>query len=221
MLITMNNFEELLVTGYFSNVYLTEEEATIAGDWITKHIIATKRSPEFLDSWNHTNKTVTSLDYLTHLYTCCLSLQYFYDSDTAVQTQNNHIIDFCIKLLEFIQKNDPEFNQITGRQYWHKISQLFHVKEDYDTELKIINEGIKILSKSTNWKPGALVDIERMTLKYSNIEALYAHKIRCLVCLSRVKEANENLKVLLSSLAKRGLTDYFSGLFPAGVKSLV
>jgi hypothetical protein len=220
MEITTDNFEPLLNQGYFVDHELTERDVITAGTWIAHKIVATKRSPEFLHEWESTKHSISDIDFLTLLYTCSLSLQYFYDSDLPKQTQNRNVILFCIELLKYIRGFDTELTSNVSRKYWAKIAQLYHVLGDYDNELRILEEGIKLRVKWHNWVPGRMTDIEEMLTTYSAIEILLAHKSNCLFHLHKYRECQDTLNTLFESLGKRGLEDMCSGLFPDGLKPL-
>ena len=220
MILTEENFNQLLLDGYFREHHLTQDEVIIAGSWIAKHIVAEKRTREFYYEWENVEKSVTNLDFLTLLYTCCLSLQYFYDSDQPKQTENTNVTCFCIQLLKFIQTHDSEPHALTGIQYWAKLAQMYHALGDTQTELRILNEGINILQKSINWTSGMMTKFESSSMKYSNIELLFAQKALCYSAKGDTHLCIETLDILFDSIKQRGMTDIRHGLFPEGLRSL-
>ena len=220
MLVSVDNFESLLNDGYFLEHELTEDKVIPAGKWIVHNIVARKRSPEFLFEWENTEHSISNIDFQTLLYTCALSLQYFYDSDQPRQTANRNVILFCIDLLKYLRSFDTDLTTSVSRKYWAKIGQLYHVLGDYENELSILEEGIKLRTKWQCWTPGAMTEIEEIFTKYSAVEYLLAQKSICLFSMHKYSECIDTLETLFESLEKRELNDIYSGLFPNGLRPL-
>lgn len=218
MSISADNFIQHIESGYFDNKELTELEVEIAGTWIMRNIVATKRSPQLLSDWNNSAKTVKNPEYLTLLYTCCLSLQYYYDSNAPKQTSNKHVILFCLALLKYLRTHDPNIDPT--RNYWAKMGQLYHVLNLHSAELAVLNEGIKIMRAIQGWIPGKMSDVESALTKYSCIESLLAQKAISLYGQNMAAECRETIELLFKSLSVRGLNDITSGLYPDGIRPI-
>jgi len=197
---------------------LSAEEALLSGTWIMENIVAVKRSPELLSDWENIPKHVSNEDYLTLLYTCSLSMQYFYDSFEPKQSMNNNVNELCIALLNFLKSNDTTIN--TSRLYWAKIGQLYHVLQEYGKELSVLNEGICKIESFLDWTPGMLTEMERKFLKYSGMESLMAQKSMCYYALEDKIKCLSVMDRLFQSLEIRGQHDFINGLYPDGIRSI-
>ena len=218
MSVTLENFIQHVESGYFVERVLSAEEALVAGTWIMRNIVAVKRSPELLYEWETTSKLVSNEDYLTLLYACSLSMQYFYDSFEPKQTVNKNVIALCIALLDYLKSNDTSIDM--SRLYWAKIGQLYHVLQNFEKELAVLNEGIRKIGSFLDWTPGMMTEIEHQLVKYSAMESLLAHKAICLYALEKLDECKAIMDQLFQSLHVRGEYDYVNGLYPDGIRPI-
>ncbi len=218
MSVTLEAFIHHVESGYFIGRELTDEEVLVAGTWIMRNIVAVKRSPDLLYEWEETEKHISNDEYISLIYTCSLSMQYYYDSFEPKQTMNKNVITFCIALLDYLKSNDSKIK--TSRLYWAKIGQLFHVLQDYNKELVVLNEGICKIDSFLNWSPGMMTDVESQLVKYSGMESLLAHKSMCLYALEELEECKSTMDKLFQSLEVRGQYDFVNGLYPDGIRPI-